>query len=175
MARRINNLHLLYRCINSGASIDRFLRKSLLEFIAKSHVEMARIFNGGGVYPISDLDPDGIRHIYYCHSNKRKTLSEPLLSARKLSNEILLSPIAEYSDVAINLANQILLDTDKKSLNTLTNLGTSLNLILPIVSTKPKEILDILSNISNVTDTNYLKPVKSIVDKSITVIEKNFL
>jgi adenylate kinase family enzyme len=175
MARRINQINLLYRCMNAGASILPETRKELLDFIAKSHLEMIRIFLGGGVLPMPLLEPDGIRHVYYSFGNQRKTLSEPLQNLRKLSNEMLLSPARDYHNYALSLATTLAENLGATNqTDMLTKIADVLTLLMPLVTTCPKDVIVITKLLKSATENQRYKTMNQLITQNIDMIEKSY-
>jgi predicted NACHT family NTPase len=76
MAKRTDWLRLLYRCLATGPYISPPTRRQALNHLVESQFEIARIYGEGGVYPLSQLLSDGIRHPYV-YSHKRPSLKWP--------------------------------------------------------------------------------------------------
>jgi hypothetical protein len=102
MAKRTGWLHLLYRCIATGPYLSLPIKKKAIDHLIDSQIEIARIYGEGGVFPISQLMEDGIGHPFFWTS-KRPTLSTALQPFRKLSNEILKTPISGYADAVFEV------------------------------------------------------------------------
>ncbi len=161
MARRTMQLRLLYRCLNAGAAIDLEKCKQLHAHISKSQFEMARIYNGGGVFPIAVLEPDGVKHTFY-YTNRRQTLYEALQPFRKLANEFLLFPSQRYADAVLEDANRISLNQE----NFLKNIALLLCLVIPLATTKPSEVNHYLTKLERKASEFGYGFLKGIIDES---------
>lgn len=132
MAKRTGWLHLLYRCIATGPYISLMIRKKAIDHLIESQIEIARIYGGGGVIPMSQLMEDGIRHPFFWTS-KRPSLSIALQPFRKLSNEILKSPILGYADAVFKALPN--LRTLLPNSNPILYDALLLNLVTPLATT----------------------------------------
>lgn len=102
MAKRTNWLHLLYRCLATSPYISIGVKNNAIRHLILSQVEIARIYGDGGVFPMSQLMEDGIRHPLF-YRNKRSSLSAALQPFRMLTNEILKNPIPGYADAVFEI------------------------------------------------------------------------
>lgn len=140
MAKRTDWLRLLYRCLATGPYISPTTRRQALDHLVDSQFEIARIYSEGGVYPLSQLLPDGIRHPYvYFH--KRPSLSTALQPFKQFSNEILRTPIPGYADAVLESLPKI----EELNGNDLLKDALLLNLTTPLALTKMAEVRKILS------------------------------
>ena len=80
--------------------------KAAINHLIRISFEIARIYGQGGRLLMSQLLADGIRHFTY-YKTKRPSLSTALLPFKKLSNEILRTPIPGYPEAAINSIRQL--------------------------------------------------------------------
>lgn len=142
MAKRTEWLRLLYRCLATGPYLSPAMRRAALNHLVESQFEIARIYGEGGVYPMSQLLPEGIRHPYiYYH--KRPSLSTALQPFKKLSNEILRTPIAGYPETVLDHLPRI--ETVKGHDNELLRDALLLNLLTPLATSKPDELANFLN------------------------------
>jgi len=140
MAKRTDWLRLLYRCLATGPYLSPVMRRAALNHLVESQFEIARIYGEGGVYPMSQLLPDGIRHPYVFF-HKRPSLSTALQPFRKLSNEILRTPIAGYPETVLEYLPRIeLIKGD------LLRDALLLNLATPLATTKAAEVTKMISD-----------------------------
>ena len=169
MARRIRILWLLYRCIATGPAINPSLRAHLFEHLVDSQIEMSKIYERGGVFPIAVLEKDGLRHTYlYYH--KRSTLYKALQPFRLLANEILLSPLEDYAIVVLDRLNN--LAPQKKSLSKISYVSILLSLSIPIAYIRPTEVLQILE-IAKSIGLDYFEKLSNESKQSISLYLKN--
>ena len=151
MAKRTDWLRLLYRCLATGPYISLQTRQAAINHLIQSQFEIARIYGQGGVFPMSQLLADGIRHPYYFQT-KRPSLSTALLPFKKLSNEILRTPIAGYSEAAIKSIETI--DSQPWAKEGLLRDALFLNLLTPLATTKGPELTElIMAKIKHVPNT----------------------
>ncbi|MCL2915234.1 NACHT domain-containing protein [Shewanella corallii] len=171
MSKRTELLSLLYRCMNSGVCIEPELRNKIYVHIAYSQIEISKIYSKATTYPIAKLEGDGVRHMFFYIGKTRKTLSAALLSYRKLSNEILLSPNMSYSDVAFAIIDKYKVNNEPNSKIIETSVKTCL--LVPLVGANPKRVLKKLQelNVTNKEDSLLAKigedNMKTIVDSYI--------
>jgi hypothetical protein len=167
MARRTRVLWLLYRCLCAGAAVPREFRRSLYRHIAESHLHMSKAFINGGVFPAAVLMGDGVRHVYV-YFNRRDTLHEALQPLRLLANEILLSPSEDYSDLAIALTNDLVLEGGFRDV--LANATTALCLAVPVAQARPAEVAKLLRQVRESGPApGYLK---RIAEESLQVLQQ---
>jgi hypothetical protein len=141
MAKRTSWLHLLYRCLATSPYLTPQLKAKAIAHLIDSQIEIARIYGEGGVYPVSQLTEDGIRHPYF-FTNKRTSLSTALQPFRELANEILQSDVPGYSDAVFNALPALpsRIDSDGSLL-----LGTLImNLVTPLARTDPMRVAEVL-------------------------------
>ena len=151
MAKRTDWLRLLYRCLATGPYISFQTRQAAINHLVQSQFEIARIYGQGGVFPMSQLLADGIRHPYY-YQTKRPSLSTALLPFKKLSNEILRTPIPGYPEAAIKSIETI--ESQPWATESLLRDALFLNLLTPLASTKSTELTALIKKkIENVPNT----------------------
>lgn len=139
MAKRTDWLRLLYRCLATGPYVSPPVRRQALDHLVDSQFEIARIYSEGGVYPLSQLLPDGIRHPYvYYH--KRPSLSTALQPFKQLSNEILRTPIQGYAETVLQSLGKI---EGQKGVDLLKD-ALLLNLVTPLASSRGAQVHEIL-------------------------------
>lgn len=141
MAKRTGWLHLLYRGLATGPYMRPEIREKAIYHLIDSQIEIARIYGEGGVFPMSQLMPDGIHHPYY-FTNKRLSLSTALQPFKALSNEILKTPLPGYPEAVLSTLSNV--DEKLGSKNILLKDALFLNLITPLCSTEPTKILELL-------------------------------
>jgi hypothetical protein len=141
MAKRTNWLHLLYRCLATGPYISPGLRAVAIQHLIDSQIEIARIYGEGGVFPMSQLLPEGIRHPYFW-TNKRMSLSTALQPFKRLTNEILTTPLPGYPEAV--LATLPTLNQQLKQKNSILQDALFLNLVTPLASTQPEKLKELL-------------------------------
>lgn len=100
---------------------------------------------------MSQLLADGIRHPYY-YQTKRPSLSTALLPFKKLSNEILRTPIPGYPEAAIKSIETIASQPWAKE--GLLRDALFLNLLTPLATTKGLELTALIkAKIENASNT----------------------
>lgn len=140
MAKRTDWLRLLYRCLATGPYISPPTRRQALDHLVDSQFEIARIYSEGGVYPLSQLLPDGIMHPYVFF-HKRPSLSTALQPFKQLSNEILRTPIPGYAETVLQSIQKI---ESTKGIDLLKD-ALLLNLVTPLASCRGAQVNDILT------------------------------
>jgi len=148
MARRTNVLYLLYKSMNAGVAISLKEREKYYTHIAQSQIEMAKIYGGGGVFPLAALEVDGVRHAYY-YFKRRQTLYDALQPFRRLANEMLLSPCNDYAEIALKTAMDMNIRKDD-----IQQIGVALCLVVPVASSKPNEVKKFLKNLHELVSEN---------------------
>lgn len=152
MARRTRHLWLLYRCMNTGAALEPSVRKEAYSHIANSQIQMSKIYENGGVFPMAVLVADGVRHSYmYFH--KRSTLYHALQPFRLLANEILLSPSEDYADIVLKRLEN-LPPPSKFGTTHLSYWALVLSLVIPLASVKPDDVQEWLEKVSTAKATH---------------------
>ncbi len=171
MSKRTELLSLLYRCMNSGVCIDPDLRLHVYEHLANSQIEITKIYSTATTYPIAKLEGDGIRHMFFYKGKTRKTLSAALLSYRKLSNEILLSPNITYSDVALKIIGQYESgdDPDSKIIET----SVKSCVLVPLVGAVPEKALEKLEELNDLNKGDSL--LAKIGKENTDTVVKSYL
>ena len=167
MARRTQTLLLLYRCLASGVNVPNKIRKKLYHKIVVAHGHMSATFKNGGVYPIAVLVADGVRHSYLYY-RRRPTLAGALRPLRRLANEILLSPSDIYADIALRQLREIAFKGAAPDAE-LEGVAATLCLAVPIASSRPQQVREILTDLKNRRVRDY---VTRLVDESLQAIEK---
>ncbi|MCF5761091.1 hypothetical protein K3H45_14515 [Aeromonas veronii] len=168
MSKRIDTLILLYRCMNAGVAIQRDFRYDLYSHIAKSQIEISKIYHSAKTYPIAHLDDDGIRHTYFYIDKTRDTLVQALGSHRKLSNEILLSPNKTYSEVALDIIQK-----HNRTNNTYVDMSTLICMVMPLSGAYPDKVIDEMNNIKMIVSKDTL--LSGIVDAGITSVTQKYI
>lgn len=140
MSKRTELLSLLYRCMNSGVFIEPKLREKIYKHLANSQIEISKIYSKATTYPIAKLEGDGVRHMFFYMGKTRKTLSAALLSYRKLSNEILLSPNITYSEIAIKVIDEYRVENEPNSKIVETSVKSCV--LVPLVGAIPNKALE---------------------------------
>lgn len=141
IARRTNNLWLLYRCLSTGAALNSNFSDSLYEHVVDSQLKIADIYKNGGVVPFAVLMEDGVRHAYY-YWKKRQTLYEALQPLRLLANTIFYMPSNHYAEKAFDAAMDIESKIEDKTFYHDTSLA--LCLVIPLASIIPKKVNKLL-------------------------------
>lgn len=142
MARRTKILWMIYRCMCAGATVTPEFARTVYLHIAQSQLEMARIYAGGGVYPIATLAEDGVKHSYYFF-NRRHTLSAALQPYRMLSNEMILAPIDAYAKIVLENLTAITNAFEDPG-RPYAKKALSLCLIVPLAPCRAKEVESLL-------------------------------
>ncbi|ELU8126856.1 NACHT domain-containing protein [Vibrio cholerae] len=145
MSSRTEVLSLLYRCMNSGVAVCPNLREKIYTHIAKSQINISRVYGDANTYPIAKLEDDGVSHTYFYREKTRKTLGDALLSYRKLSNEILLSPNVKYAESAIKVFDEYAIDS-----NGVPALSVKTCLLIPLSGSVPEKVLERLEYLSGI-------------------------
>ncbi|UXY51406.1 NACHT domain-containing protein [Pseudomonas tohonis] len=167
MAKRTTWLYLLYRCMISGPFLPKSTRENAINHLIHSQIEIARIYGEGGVYPMSQLMEDGIRHPFYW-TNKRPSLSNALKPFRQLTNEILKTVLPGYPEAVLKIIPN--LDSELKTTNQLLKDALLINLITPLARTHPQEVCDILRNHAKERSANL---INRIIEQTTTFIESS--
>jgi predicted NACHT family NTPase len=154
MSKRTELLSLLYRCMNSGVCIPPELRKEIYEHIANSQIDISKIYSKATTYPIAKLEGDGVRHMFFHVGKPRNTLSAALLSYRKLSNEILLSPNITYSNIAIGIIDEYKIEDGFNSKIIETSIKSCL--LVPLVGAIPNKVLEKLEVLNELNNNDSL-------------------
>lgn len=150
MERRTRHLWLLYRCMNTGAELGPAVRRETYAHIANSQIQMSKIYEGGGVFPIAVLVEDGVKHSYVW-THKRPTLYNALQPFRLLANEILLSPSEDYADIVLKRLEH-LESSPEFGTDVISYWAIVLSLVIPLASIRPDDVLGWLSKISTVKE-----------------------
>lgn len=120
----------------------------------------------GGVFPMAVLMPDGVKHTYVFY-RKRQTLHEALQPLRLLANEILLSPLDEYSEYAVKRLNEIEVDGDMRE--RLSRAATLLCLAIPVAYSRPAQVKAIIESVRTKDVPQY---IKTMIDESSQVLDR---
>ena len=168
MARRTQTLLLLYRCLASGVNIPNQVRKKLYGRIVAAQGHMSATFRNGGVFPIAVLVEDGVRHSYLYY-RRRRTLAGALRPLRRLANEILLSPSDIYADIALGRVREISFEGSTPHAE-LEGIAATLCLAIPIASSRPAEVRDILTELKHRDTRRY---VGRLVDESLQAMKED--
>jgi len=175
MARRTKILWLIYRCMVAGACVDPKFAKEVYEHLANSQLEMAKIYRGGGVYPIAVLHHDGVRHAYYFF-NRRPTLSDALQPYRMLANEMIVFPIEAYAQVVLDNLDAIVSKLDDTV--PYAKIALALCLVIPIAPCRPKEVENILQGFKESQRRRESGtsngPLISFIDESLEVLRAKY-
>lgn len=137
--RRLAHLLLLYRCITMGVNLSPALRVRVCNHLVKSQVKMLAQINSDGVLPYAAKQANGVRQALFIYDKTRPSLNKILKPYRSLMNEMVLSPIKEYSDSVIKEINSIL--SDETTIN-LEKIGVLTCLLVPISDLEPKYFLE---------------------------------
>ncbi|MBJ6922938.1 hypothetical protein, partial [Vibrio cholerae] len=121
------------------------LREKIYTHIAKSQINISRVYGDANTYPIAKLEDDGVSHTYFYRDKTRKTLGDALLSYRKLSNEILLSPNVKYAESAIKVFDEYAIDS-----NGVPALSVKTCLLIPLSGSVPEKVLERLEYLSGI-------------------------
>lgn len=168
MKSRTEILSLLYRCMNSGVAVLPTLRVRIYEHIANSQIKISSIFRAAETFPIAKLEDDGLSYTYYYQGKTRKTLNNTLVSFRKLSNEILLSPNDIYSDISLDLFNKACANKSG-----LVSLCMKSCMFLPLCGSAPHEVLQKFQELNEDIKEDSL--LSRLVKGSIKKIESNYI
>ncbi|GBL58037.1 NACHT domain-containing protein [Pseudomonas citronellolis] len=168
MAKRTTWLYLLYRCMISGPFLSREIREEAINHIISSQIEIARIYGEGGVFPMSQLMEDGIRHPFYW-THRRPSLSSALKPFRQLTNEILKTVLPGYPEAVLAIIPE--LDNKLKTNNQMLKDALLLNLVTPLARTHPNEVRKILESYSDSRNSNI---VTKIIEPTISFINSSY-
>ncbi len=168
MKSRTEVLSLLYRCMNSGVAMSPSLRIKIYKHIANSQIKISSIFRKADTYPIAKLEDDGLSYTYYYRGKTRKTLNSTLVSFRKLSNEILLSPNEKYTAIALDLFDK----TCAKETG-LIGLCMKSCMFLPLCGSEPNKILQRLESLNE--DIKGDRLLSLLAEGSIDKIKSNYI
>lgn len=165
MAKRTTWLYLLYRCMISGPFLSKEIRDEAITHLIHSQIEIARIYGEGGVFPMSQLMEDGIRHPFYW-TNKRPSLSSALKPFRQLTNEILKTILPGYPEAVFEIIPN--LDEEFKTSNQMLKDALLINLVTPLSRTNPKEVCETLKNYA---ESRKSLTVSRIIEPTLTFIK----
>lgn len=168
MELRTRRLWLLFRCLSVVPMLPLKSRIELYEYILNSQIDIASIYGKGGVFPVAILMKDGVRHAYFYTKKERSTLQSALQPLRWLANEMLSSPSAIYSEIAMKGICK--LELLKQPSNSKTAL--LMCLILPLASQIPGEALCTLDDILDIEKEGAFK---QMVKESKEILINNYL
>ena len=133
-----------------------------------AHGHMAKIFSNGGVFPLAALMRDGVRHSYLSY-HKRRTLHVALQPLHRLGNEIFLAPSDIYAGKVLRHLGKISFEGSKFA--EFEGVAATLCLAVPIASSRPVEVKEILTDLKNRVARTY---VTELVDESLQVLKRDF-
>lgn len=162
--RRLAHLLLLYRCMSMGVSISINLRSNICSHLVESQIKMIRQINNDGVLPYAARQPNGVRQALYSYKKSRDSIDKILLPYRSLMNEIVLSPIKEYSDKVVEVVRGVSIE---KGPLLFKELGLVTCLLAPISDMEPKFFLDRMLEYSSVLLQQKAESVRSVLVESI--------
>lgn len=136
--RRLAHLLLLYRCMSMGVNIQPPLRAAICRHLVDSQIQMLRQINTDEVLPYAARQLDGVRQALYSYKKSRDSIDKILKPYRSLMNEIVLSPIREYSDEVL----QAVRNFEAQQFHLFKGLGIITCLLAPISDAEPKFFLD---------------------------------
>lgn len=163
--KRLVHLLLLYRCMAIGVSISVSLRHNICTHLVESQVQMLRHLNRDGIYPFAARIQSGVRQALFSSKKSRASLTKILQPYRRLMNEIVLSPVKEYAEVASNTLDEIL----SVEGTIYGNVGIVTCLICPISDVKPKFFLvQMIAHSKAMQKLGVFSAVRSVIEESIT-------
>jgi len=162
--RRLTHLWLLYRCMAMGVSILPDFRREICEHLVKSQTDMLRQLHKDGVLPYAAKIQNGVRQPIFYYKNGRESLDKVLKPYRSLMNEIVISPVKEYSDQALKILKLITPESDK---SVYARAGIITCLLVPIADSKPQEFIDIMLEYSNDILPQRAESIRSVLTESI--------
>lgn len=162
--RRLAHLLLLYRCMAMGVNINPALRSSICKHLVDSQVNMLRQINADGVLPYAARRPNGVRQANFHYRKARNSLDKVLQPYRSLMNEMVLSPIREYSDKVIDIVRKIETGSGKDRFK---NLGLATCLLAPISDADPKFFLEKMFEYSEILLHVKADTVRQVIVESI--------
>lgn len=162
--RRLTHLWLLYRCMAIGVSITPTLRKEICEHLVKSQIDMLTQLHKDGVLPYAVKMTNGVRQPIFYYKKGRDSLEKVLKPYRSLMNEVVLSPLKEYSDEVITQLQTVV--PEKGDL--FARVGMSTCLLVPIANAKPQQFLDMMMMCSAEVSIPKAEVVKAVISESIS-------
>jgi hypothetical protein len=137
--RRLAHLLLLYRCMAMGVNVNPSLRSSICSHLVNSQINMLQQINSDGVLPYAARSPNGVRQANFYYKKGRNSLDKVLQPYRILMNQMVLSPIREYSDQVIEAVRKIEIGSGKDMYK---NLGLATCLLVPVSEANPSFFLE---------------------------------
>ncbi|MBW8311501.1 MAG: NACHT domain-containing protein [Rhizobium sp.] len=163
--RRAKLLYLIYRCLAVGPILEPEKAAEISDHIANSIVAFTAVLAEAKVYPMCALNGQGVRHPYFFTGVRRPTLQSTLLPFRRLTNEILMSPIQRYAKTALGRADKIA----EKGLGNLSELSAYMNLVVPLAKADPVAVMERLEIARSMSSGQWLN---QIIDESLSVIRQ---
>lgn len=162
--RRLAHLLLLYRCMAMGVNITPALRSSICAHLVESQVNMLRQINVDGVLPYAARRPNGVRQANFHYRKARNSLDKVLQPYRSLMNEVVLSPVREYSDKVIEFIRNFEIGEGKDKFK---NLGLATCLLTPISDANPEFFLTKMLEYSEKLLISKADPIRQVLVESI--------
>ena len=125
---------------------------------------MVRKINGDGVLPYAARRPNGVRQSNFYYKKARNSLDKVLQPYRSLMNEIVLSPIREYSDKVIEFVRSVEFGSGKDKFK---NLGLATCLLTPISDSNPEFFLEKMLECSEILLAAKAESIRQVVVESI--------
>lgn len=165
--RRLAHLLLLYRCITMGVNLPPTLRSEVCSHLVKSQVKMLAQINSDGVLPYAAKQLNGVRQALFRYEKTRPSIDKILRPYRSLMNEMVLSPVKEYSDSVVKEVNEII--SNEKEIN-LEKIGVLTCLLVPISDVEPEFFLEKFRQCTLFLATQKIDVVKSVLLESINAL-----
>lgn len=164
--RRAKLLYLVYRCMSVGPILPKEKALEINSHIVRSLQSFVSLMGDSGVYPMCAYGEGGVRHPYFHTGSKRPSLHSALLPYRKLSNEILVRPVAGYAEIAIESCDEILARTNFS----VVELSLVLNTVVPLSKLDPDSVLVVLAKARQRLEA--VKVFVDFIDETIRTITK---
>ncbi|ATE61837.1 NACHT domain-containing protein [Thauera sinica] len=165
--RRLAHLLLLYRCMAMGVNLSPDLRSNMCSHLVHSQINMIQQINKDGVLPYAVRRPNGVRQALFTYRKSRESIDRILKPYRSLMNEIVLSPIKEYSEKVVEAIRSISMESGDSS-ELYKNLGLATCLLVPVSAAKPEFFFERMMNYSDRLLQRRTDSIRGVLVESIT-------
>ena len=162
--RRLSHLWLLYRCMTMGVAVAPSVRKEICQHLVGSQISMLQQLHVDGIVPYAARRPHGVRQALFSYSRSRTSIGKILTPYRSLMNEMVTSPVSEYSERVVEVVESIEV---KPGTSLYKNLGLASCLLVPISDLKPQYFLSKMMDYSALLLTVKAESVRSVIVESI--------
>ncbi|MBS0357303.1 MAG: hypothetical protein JSR83_25735 [Proteobacteria bacterium] len=164
--RRLAHLLLLYRCMAMGVNLSPELRENMCSHLVRSQINMIQQINKDGVLPYAARRPNGVRQALFTYRKSRESIDRILKPYRSLMNEIVLSPIKEYSEKVVEVISSINMESDDDS-ELYSKIGLATCLLVPVSASKPEFFFDKMMRYSERLLAKKANSIRGVVVESI--------